>query len=239
MRYQAILFDLDGTLLPMDEPTFVKYFYGALVGYLTPSGNYSPKEVGEILQGSLRYVIGNDGHCTNRQAFIDFYDQYQSRTGVCVNIEDIEAFYASVFDEQVRPSCGCDPEAAVIIDYIKRENVPMIVATNPFFPCVATHIRLGWAGLDPADFSEISTYENYHYCKPNIMYYYEVFARTGFDPAKCLMVGNNVAEDMIAKQLGCDVFLIVRNLINPTNQDVSQYPHGTFVDLLAYLQKDK
>lgn len=239
MRYQAILFDLDGTLLPMHEPTFVKYFYSALVAYLTPSGRYSPKEVGEILKGSLQYVVGNDGHCVNRRAFIEFYDQYEQLTGIRVNIEDIEAFYANAFDKQVRPSCGYDPDAAVIVDFIKQKNIPMVVATNPFFSCVATHTRLRWAGLDPADFVEITTYDNYHYCKPNLDYYREVFERTGFDPAQCLMVGNNVAEDMIAKQLGCDVFLIDRNLINPESKDISQFPRGSFDDLLAYLQQDK
>ena len=239
MRYQAILFDLDGTLLPMHEPTFVKYFYGALVAYLTPSGRYSPKEVGEILQGSLQYVVGNDGHRSNRQAFIDFYNQYERRTGVRVDIEDIEAFYESAFDKQVRHSCGYDPAAAMIVDFIKQENIPMVVATNPFFPCAATHARLRWAGLDPTDFAEITTYENYHYCKPNMRYYQEVFARTGFDPEQCLMVGNNVDEDMIAKQLGCDVFLIDRNLINPENKDISQYPSGSLDDLHVYLQQNK
>jgi len=53
------------------------------------------------------------------------------------------------------------------------------------------------------------------------------------------MVGNNVAEVMIAKQLGCDVFLIDRNLINPESKDISQFPRGSFDDLLAYLQQDK
>ena len=239
MRYQAILFDLDGTLLPMHEPTFVKYFYSALVDYLTPSGRYSPQEVGEILKGSLQYVVCNDGHCTNRRAFIDFYDQYNRRTGVCVNIEDIEAFYANAFDEQVRPSCGYDSDASVIVDFIKQNNVPMVVATNPFFPRVATEIRLSWAGLDCNDFVEITTYENYHYCKPNLDYYREVFARTGFDPAQCLMVGNNTTEDMIARQLGCDVFLITRNLINSIDEDISLYPHGTFEDLISFLQNCK
>lgn len=236
MRYQAILFDLDGTLLPMHEQTFVKYFYGALVKYLTSRGDVSGQVVGEVLQGSLQYVIGNDGSCTNREAFIRFYRRFYEKSGILVDIDNIERFYATSFDSQVRPSCGYDPDAWAVVDMIKQAQVPIVVATNPFFPTVATHVRLKWAGLDPTDFAEISTYENYHYCKPNLMYYHEVFERTGFDPAKCLMVGNNVAEDMIAKQLGCDVFLIVRNLINPKNEDVSQYPHGSFQDLANYLK---
>ena len=234
MQYQAVLFDLDGTLLPMHEPTFVKYFYGALIKHVAPSG-VSPKIVGEVLEGSLRYVIANDGSRTNKQAFADFYNTYYEKTGVLIKVEDIEEFYATKFDTQVRQSCGYDPAAAKAVDHIKRQNIPMIVATNPFFPRIATQIRLGWAGLNPTDFYDITVYENSHYCKPNLMYYRELFERTGFDPEKCLMVGNNVAEDMIAKQLGCDVFLVTRDLINPHNQDIAQYPNGNLEDLIEYL----
>lgn len=236
MRYQAILFDLDGTLLPMDEPTFVECFYKALLEFVAPIGA-SPKQVGEVLQGSLGYVIGNDGSCTNRQAFINYYEAYRKSTGLHIDICEMERFYATVFDTEVRESCGYDPAAAHVVAYIRSTQTPMIVATNPFFPRVATNARLGWAGLSPDDFVEITTYENYHYCKPNMAYYEELFKRTGFDPSRCLMVGNNVNEDMIASKLGCDVFLIMRNLLNVTHADISSYKQGSLEDLLIYLKK--
>ena len=112
----------------------------------------------------------------------------------------------------------------------------MVVATNPFFPQFATHTRIRCAGLDPADFLEVTTYEHYHYCKPNPAYYRELFERTGLDPKRCLMVGNNVDEDMIAGTLGCDVFLVLRDLINQHNADITQYPHGSLADVKVYLQ---
>ena len=235
MKYQAILFDLDGTLLPMHEPTFVNCFYHALVEYVAPVGA-SPKQVGEVLQGSLMHVLGNDGGRSNRQAFVDFYEAYDRSSGLKIHIEDMEKFYANEFDSKVRVSCGCDPEAADLIGYIKSIGTPMVVATNPFFPRVATHARIHWAGLVPDDFTEITTYEDYHYCKPNLLYYKELFARTGLDPQRCLMVGNNVDEDMIASKLGCDVFLILRNLINKSNTDISTFKQGTLGDLQRYLK---
>ncbi len=236
MKYQAILFDLDGTLLPMHEPTFVDCFYRALVSYVLPTGA-SAKQVGEVLQGSLQHVIGNDGACTNRQAFADYYEAYHRTNELRISVEDMERFYATEFDNKVRASCGYDPEAPALIEYIKTEGIPMVVATNPFFPRVATHARIRWAGLDPRDFAEITTYESYHYCKPNPAYYEELLARMGYDPCKCLMVGNNVDEDMIASNLGCDVFLIPRDLINASHKDISMYKQGTLGDLLAYLKQ--
>ena len=55
----------------------------------------------------------------------------------------------------------------------------MVAATNPLFPKVATMNRLRWAGFDPEDFALFTTYEHYHYCKPNPAYYTEVLASLG------------------------------------------------------------
>ena len=38
MSYQAILFDLDGTLLPMDQEVFTKGYFKALASVLCPMG---------------------------------------------------------------------------------------------------------------------------------------------------------------------------------------------------------
>jgi FMN phosphatase YigB (HAD superfamily) len=71
------------------------------------------------------------------------------------------------------------------------------------------------------------------------MYYRELFDRTGFDPTKCLMVGNNVGEDMIAQELGCDVYLILRNLINPNHTDIQKFKQGDLDSLIEYLDQNK
>ena len=52
------------------------------------------------------------------------------------------------------------------------------------------------------------------------------------------MVGNDVAEDMIAAaSAGIRGFLLTDCLINTLNADVNDYPHGGFEDLEAYLQE--
>ena len=49
------------------------------------------------------------------------------------------------------------------------------------------------------------------------------------------MVGNDVAEDMVAKNIGMKVFLLTDNLINKENKDINEFPHGNFDDLSEYL----
>lgn len=49
------------------------------------------------------------------------------------------------------------------------------------------------------------------------------------------MVGNDVGEDMIAQTLGMKVFLLTDCLINKEDTDISVYPHGSFDELLAYI----
>ena len=54
---------------------------------------------------------------------------------------------------------------------------------------------------------------------------------------ECVMVGNDVQEDMIARTLGMKVFLLTDCLINKAGEDISQYPHGSFTQLDAYLKE--
>ncbi|MBQ1492474.1 MAG: HAD family hydrolase, partial [Blautia sp.] len=112
----------------------------------------------------------------------------------------------------------------------------VILATNPLFPMVATYSRIRWAGLTPEDFELITTYDNSTTCKPNPAYYLEILEKTGLRPEECLMVGNDVGEDMVAETLGMKVFLLTDCLINLGKKDISAYPHGGFPELFDYFR---
>ena len=126
--------------------------------------------------------------------------------------------------------------AAEVIRQIKALGYRVILATNPLFPAIATYSRVKWAGLDPADFELITTYENSHFCKPNPDYYREILGKLALDGSACLMVGNDVGEDMIARTLGMKVFLLTDCLINKAGADIESYPHGSFPELLHYIR---
>ena len=112
-----------------------------------------------------------------------------------------------------------------------------VLATNPIFPQTATASRIRWAGLAPEDFECYTTYENTSYSKPNPLYYQDLCQRLGLAPTQCLMVGNDVDEDMVAARIGMSVFLLTDCLINKQGQDLAPYPQGDFAALSAHLAR--
>ena len=117
---------------------------------------------------------------------------------------------------------------AECIDILKEKGYQLVVATNPVFPEIAVYERLGWAGLNPEDFSYITTYENSCFAKPNIDYYKFLLKMLDKDSEDCLMVGNDVHEDMVARNIGIDVFLIEGYVENQFNEDTFDIKKGNW-----------
>lgn len=233
MQPKAIFFDLDGTLLPMDQDEFVNAYFGLLAKKLAPYG-YDPKALIKGIWAGTEAMVRNDGRDTNETAF------WQTFCGIFGEKarEDepvFDAFYRQEF-QQVQPVCGCTPRAKETVDALKEMGYPLVLATNPIFPAVATQSRIRWAGLELTDFTFVTTYENSSYCKPNPAYYQEILDKLGYRPEECLMIGNDATEDLAAAKLGMQVFLLTDCLINKENKDISGYPHGSFDALMDYIR---
>ena len=233
MNIKAILFDLDGTLLPMDQDLFMKYYFGALAAKLVPLGYDKDTLVANVWTGTKAMVM-NDGSKTNEDAFWDTFCALVGKD--CrMDMPIFDSFYRNEF-AAAKNACQPTAKAKEIIDLIKPSDKRLILATNPLFPAVATENRITWAGLAKEDFELLTTYENSSYCKPNPKYYTEILEKTGLKAEECLMVGNNAEEDMIAETLGMKVFLLTDCLINEKNADISKYPNGSFEELKTFLQ---
>lgn len=228
----TVLFDLDGTLLPMDQDKFVQSYLRRLAATVAPLG-YDPDTLVKAVWKGTAAMIANDGHCTNEQAFWDCFSGCFAKD-VTADKPAFDRFYQVQF-QQVASDCGFQPAARQTIDALKAAGYTLVLATNPVFPAVATESRIRWAGLSPEDFLLYTTYENSIHCKPNPAYYQDILKTIGRRPEECLMVGNDVSEDMVAQTLGMQVFLLTDCLINRDNVDISVYPHGSFDDLMAYL----
>ena len=233
MKITTVLFDLDGTLLPMDQDTFIKAYFGGLARKLMPHGYDKDALIGAIWSGT-KAMVKNNGERMNEEAFWDEFCRIFGEKAKD-DIPLFDEFYANDFC-RVQNSCGYDPKAAEAIKTIKEMGFRVALATNPLFPSTATEQRISWAGLSPNDFEIFTTYENSHYCKPNPDYYREVMSKLGVYPEECLMVGNDVGEDMISETLGMKVFLLTDCLINKDNKDISVYPNGSFDSLIEFIK---
>lgn len=233
MKIKAVLFDLDGTLLPMDQDLFIKAYLGGLVSVLAPRG-YDPKMIAGALMKSTDAMIANDGSKTNEEVF---WDSFSAILGDSVRGEEdnLRAFYEGDF-QKIKGVCGYNPEAKALVETLKAKGVKIILATNPLFPAIATESRIRWAGLSPEDFALYTTYESSRYCKPNTKYYEAILSQLGLSAEECVMVGNDTGDDMVAKELGMGVFLLTDDLINKSGEDINNYPHGSFDDLKEYLE---
>lgn len=233
MSLKAVLFDLDGTLLPMDQDTFIRAYFKGISAKLAPYG-YNPQELVAAIWQGTGAMIKNNGSKTNEEAFWgEFVKIYGEKC-----LEDtpcFDKFYEENFDD-LRTACGYNPKAAEVVKMLKDRGVRRILATNPIFPYIATEKRTKFAGLDTTDFELITSYENIGFAKPNPRYYKEILRRADLKAEDCLMVGNDVAEDMIAESFGMRVFLLTDCIINKESKDISLYPHGNFDDLTEYIE---
>lgn len=230
---KAILFDLDGTLLPMEQEVFVRDYLGRMTAFLAPHG-YDPQSLIKAVWAGTGAMVKNDGKALNEDVFWYVFNSILGRDAK-QDLALFEEFYRTEF-QKAKDSCGFNPAAVEAIRQIKDMGYRLILATNPLFPAIATHSRIRWAGLNPEDFELITTYENSRFCKPNPDYYREILGKIALDGSQCLMVGNDVGEDMIAGTLGMKTFLLTDCLINKTAEDITQYPNGSFPELLHYIR---
>lgn len=229
----AVFFDLDGTLLPMDQDLFLEAYLGGMARKMAPHGYDPDLLVKSIWKGTGAMVI-NDGSARNDAVF---WETFSRIYGWDTRVDEplFEAFYQNEFQE-VRNVCGFDSRAAETVASLKNMGYRLVLATNPLFPAIATHSRTRWAGLCPEDFEYITTYENSYHCKPNPDYYREILGKLNLKPEECLMVGNDASEDMAAEKVGMRVFLLTDCLINKHNADISRYPNGSFPELLEFIR---
>ena len=232
-KIKAVLFDLDGTLLPMDQEVFTKGYFRFLIKKAAPYGYEPEKLISSIWQGTAA-MVKNTGEVSNETVFWRVFAGIYG-DGALKDKPVFDEFYANEFN-LARDTCGYTPASAEAIKLLKEKGINVALATNPIFPEVATRTRMKWAGVDPDDFALYTTYENINFCKPNLAYYKEVLRRLELDAGDGLMVGNDVGEDMIAEKLGINVFLLTDCVINKSGEDISRYPHGDFGTLTEYLK---
>jgi FMN phosphatase YigB (HAD superfamily) len=82
----------------------------------------------------------------------------------------------------------------------------------------------------------VTSFENNHFCKPQPKFYQEILSDLKKAPQDCLMVGNDVDEDMIAGALGMKTYLITNHKIHRSQKPMPINHEGTYADFLRFVQ---
>ena len=233
MSIKAVLFDLDGTLLPLDQDEFINGYFKGLIKSLLPLG-IDPKTLKTTVWQGTYAMIKNDGSKTNEEAFFSYFES-ACKTDMDKFRALADDYYATDYKRLIDITHPT-PLAREAVRLAGEDGRKVVLATNPLFPEVAQHTRVRFAGLEPSDFEFITTYESEKFAKPNPKYYLSICERLGVLPQECLMVGNDEREDMhAASSVGMSCYLIDDCALRSEGYTWTG-EHGSFADLIEKLK---
>ncbi len=210
--FKTLLFDLDNTLLEINENEFLDEYARYASQYFLDL--MTPERFKEKLIESTGVMMRNNGNVDNVTAFtLHFIKDLPG-----ISAEEVTArftrFYIEKFDEIKRITRPIKKAKQVILRAVEI-GYEIVIATNPVFPTIALEKRIKWAGLDDIPIMHITSGNEYHFCKPRKEYFVEILEKIKRTANDCLMIGNDFINDMAASLAGITTFW----LNNITNKD--------------------
>lgn len=231
----TILFDLDGTLLPMDFHAFMKVYFGAM-GH-TFKDILDPQKMVDYINAATEVTVRTNDGRTNEEIFMTYFNTLIEED-VSEYIPRWEAFYDEAF-QRCKETTWQNEDMIEAVKLLKEKGYRLAIATNPLLPLKSNLHRVRWAGLDPDDFVYISNFEHNKYCKPFLEFYQEVLEDVKTSPENCYMVGNDVIEDLVISKLGVETYLISDCKLNRHNVEYKTDHEGTYKDFLEFVKNLK
>ncbi len=204
----TLLLDLDDTLLDSNMNDFIPVYFHTLgkemQDYIEPD-----KMLKYLMLGTGAMIANDSPRQTLEKRFSnEFYPKFDAGRDTLDPL--IARFYEEVF-----PSLAyltkARPEAVGFVEWAFSEGHRVAVSTNPLFPRAAIYHRLRWAGLAPDKypFEVVSSFEHFHFSKPNPAYFGEVLGRMGWPEGPVLIVGDDPERDLrAAQELGVAAYWI-------------------------------
>lgn len=234
--FEAILFDMDGTLLDIDMEAFLQDYFRAMGRMAGETQFGDPAQLVELVQRcTWRMISDCSAESTNEETFMKAfltkwpYSESQSNAF-------FDEFYRSRFpllQGHGKPFPGIKEMMGELIG----QDQKVVIATQSVFPIEAIQQRLEWAGIGDYPYSLVTSFEHMHYCKPYVEYYREIAERIGVNPANCLMVGNDTGEDLPASKLGMKTFLLENRLIDKGDSPYHPDWRGRLPDLFHFMHE--
>jgi FMN phosphatase YigB (HAD superfamily) len=230
---QAVLFDLDGTLIDVDMDRFVPIYLQRLTRYM--SAQVSPKRATRAIHHAVAAMFANtDAGRTLESILLEVLDSELAvspeRYGAC-----LEQFCQNDL-EMLRPLVAGHPLAVQLIATSLANGWKVVLATNPIFPRVVIDARVSWGGLEGDAFHHVAAYETAHFCKPSRHFFEEIADRLQIPAERCLMVGNDALHDLSAGQVGMQTCLLTPWSIKRPGARFTADWQGRHEELLALLE---
>jgi FMN phosphatase YigB (HAD superfamily) len=232
--FKAILFDLDGTLLNIDMEVFLQYYFAEMMQAAREYGFQNVKKMVEQVYLSTGLMIANNcADVLNEEAFMrDFLFKWNYPE------PEVRTFFNDFYQQRFpRLKVHCHPFPGIpdMMQNLIKRGFKVVIATNPVFPREAILQRLNWAGIGDLSYALITSYEEMHYCKPHREYYEEISDRIGVATTDCLMVGNDVDEDLPAGQTGMKTFLVEDMLLDKGQSSLRPDWRGKIGDMISFI----
>lgn len=231
-KFNTVLFDLDGTLLPINGEAFEAIYFKGLSSYFLDK--YEPKEFIKLIWTATKAMVLDTSSKTNEEAFMDALQALVNEDITWMQ-ERFNQFYLNEFD-QIKIAVTPNPSIQKAVKLLKEKGYRLIIATNPMFPKIAIDKRIEWTGCDRNDFEYVTSFEKNHYCKPQLKFYEEVLSDLNLDASQCLMVGNDINEDMIVSKINMSTYLITNHVIQDTIIPDSVNYSGNYDDFYQFVK---
>ncbi|MEG1435011.1 MAG: HAD hydrolase-like protein [Gordonibacter sp.] len=231
--YRAIFFDLDGTLLPMELDDFLGPYFKSITSFVAAQ-RLDVNAFSTALKAGIEAMVSHEDGSTNYDAYWKAFFDHADRTAAAWD-DLITGYYEHEFN-LVGKNVSPNPSASCAIETLAAKGYTLVLTTMPMFPRRAVEHRLAWAGIDPARFARMTSYENSTSVKPKLAYYAENLAACGLAGEEVLMVGNNTVEDLAIATLGADAYLVTDHLLDPVDFDLSTVKHGSMEEFAAWAE---
>lgn len=232
---KAVFFDLDGTLLPMDEKVFTEGYFRFLVKKVSPCG-YEPKKLIDTIWKGTYLMVKNDGRKSNEEVFWDCFSSVYGENSL-KDKSFFDEFYLNEFRE-AKSFCKENPLAKEIVSFVKKKGLKCILSTNPFFPREGQKTRISFIGLKEDDFDYITDYSNSSFCKPNPKYFASLLEKFRLKPEEVILFGNNTLEDGdCARAVGIKTYLVKGYIIHNEKAE-GIYPEIEMKDVTEIIEKE-
>ncbi len=229
----TVLFDLDGTLLPLDHGLFERLYFKSIAQYLN---DYCDSEL--FLNALSKAIYQTIMDTSSRTIEDSFYDYFSAILGE-EKVNQLKPLFDDYYDHffiETKVATSQSQDMIDAVNHLKEKGYNVAIVTNPLFPQKAIDARINWAGFKRDDFTYVTAFETNTACKPHTALFEEVLEHIGKNPNECLMVGNHALEDMVAGTLGMKTYLVLDDYLDHEKK-IEPTKKGSRNDFLTYVMQ--